>query len=141
MAEGIARRAATKVPRLDATFSSAGTSAWDGAPASDGALLVGLERQLDLNAHRGRVLTREIVDEADLILGMGVHHVERATVLGGEGKTFLLADYAERSSTGQVVADPFGGDLALYRVTADELERMIGLVLSRIVEGPAPGGA
>ena len=29
-------------------------------------------------------------------------------------------------------ADPFGGDLDLYRSTADELERMVGLVIERI---------
>lgn len=140
MAEAIARRVATSHPALHITCSSAGTSAWDGAPASDGALLVGLERQLDLNAHRARALTREIVDESDLILGMGVHHIERASVLGGEAKTYLLADYAERGTTGQVVADPFGGDLDLYRSTADELERMVGLALARIAESKAPDG-
>ena len=140
MAEAIARRSATSHPALQVTFSSAGTSAWDGAPASDGALLVGIERQLDLNAHRARALTRDIVDESDLILGMGVHHVERASVLGGEAKTFLLAEYADRDTTGHVVADPFGGDLELYRSTADELERMVDRVLTRIVETKATDG-
>lgn len=139
MAEAIARASVARQPEMDATFASAGTSAWDGAPASDGALLVGLERQIDLNAHRARVLTREIVSESDLILCMGVHHVERASVLGGDGKTFLLADYAERSASGGVIADPFGGGLDLYRSTADELERMVGLVLTRIAESKAPG--
>jgi len=140
MAEVIARSVASLHPGLDAVFSSAGTSAWDGAPASDGALLVGLERKLDLNAHRARVLSRELVQEADLILGMGVLHVERASVLGGDGKTFLLADYAERSSNGHTVSDPFGGDLDLYRSTADDLERLIGLAVSRIAETGAPDG-
>ena len=138
MAEAIARTSARKTPGLNASFASAGTSAWDGAPASDGALLVGLERQLDLNSHRARVLTRDIVTEADLILGMGVHHTERASVLGGDGKTFLLADYAERAASGRVIADPFGGDLDLYRSTADELERMVTLVVARIAESNAP---
>jgi len=36
---------------------SAGTGAWDGAPASEGAYLVGLERGLDLSGHRARLLT------------------------------------------------------------------------------------
>ena len=138
MAEAIARNAAAKRPGLAVTFGSAGTSAWDGAPASDGALLVGLERKLDLNAHRSRSLSRELVDESDLILGMGQHHVERAAVLGGELKTHLLSDFAARSATGHSIADPFGGDLDLYRSTADELERMIELVLARIDE---TGGA
>lgn len=141
MAEAIARIAAQRASALDVTFSSAGTSAWDGAPASDGAILVGIERKLDLNAHRARALTREIVEAADLVLGMGAHHVERACVLGGEGKTFLLADYGERAATGHSVADPFGGDLELYRATADELERLIGLVVARLAEVGGTGQA
>jgi protein-tyrosine-phosphatase len=135
MAEAIARAAAAKRPDVSATFSSAGTSAWEGAPASDGALLVGIERKLDLNAHRARALTREIVANADLILGMGPHHVERAVVLGGEGRTFLLSDYADGTGSGQPVDDPFGGDLDRYRATADELERLIGKVMDRIAGG------
>src|SRR5581483_5183086 len=124
--------AAARRPEVRATFASAGTSAWDGAPASDGALLVGIERKLDLNTHRARTLTREMVANADLILGMGTHHVERAVVLGGEGRTFLLSDYAEGTNAGRPVDDPFGGDLERYRATADELERLIAKALDRI---------
>src|SRR5439155_1284583 len=57
--------------------ASAGTGAWDGAPVSEGAYLVGLERGLDLSAHRARLLTRELVDQADLILTMARHHRSR----------------------------------------------------------------
>lgn len=134
MAEAIARRAVRARPGLDMVFTSAGTSAWEGAPASDGALLVGLERQLDLNAHRARALTRELVEESDLVLGMGEHHIERASVLGGEGKTHLLSDYAAGEDRGHSVADPFGGDLDLYRSTTDELLRMIDRILDRLAE-------
>ena len=41
---------------------SAGTGAWDGASASEGAYLVALENGLDLSNHRARLLTREVVD-------------------------------------------------------------------------------
>lgn len=139
MAEAIARAAAERRGLDGVTFASAGTSAWDGAPASDGALLVGLERKLDLNAHRARSLSREIVADADLILAMGTHHAERAAVLGGEGKTFLVTDYADASGDGQSVADPFGGDLDMYRSTADELERLIERVLDRIAPPAGTG--
>ncbi len=139
MAEGIARVAAARRGPASVTFASAGTSAWDGSPASDGALLVGIERRLDLNAHRSRALSREMVADADLILGMGTHHVERAMALGGEGKTHLLADFADGSTEGRTIADPFGGDLALYRSTADELERLIERVLDRIGTAGAAG--
>ena len=136
MAEGIARAAAERRQVHDVAFSSAGTSAWEGAPASDGALLVGLERKLDLNGHRARSLTRDIVADADVILGMGSHHVERANVLGGDGKSHLLSDYAADSVGGRSVADPFGGDLDMYRTTADELVRMVDALIDRLAKRP-----
>ncbi|MDH5235764.1 MAG: RpiB/LacA/LacB family sugar-phosphate isomerase, partial [Gemmatimonadota bacterium] len=88
MAEAIARRLAASRGLEDVTVQSSGTSAWEGAPASDGALLVALEQGLDLNGHRARVLSKEIVAEADLILVMSTHHRDRAHALGGEGRTY-----------------------------------------------------
>jgi protein-tyrosine-phosphatase len=132
LAEAIAVREAAVRGMHDVVPSSAGTSAWEGAPASDGALLVGIERTLDMNAHRSRPLTRESVGAADLILAMGPHHVERIVALGGAGKTHLITDYAERSAGGRPIVDPFGGGLDIYRQTADELERMVALVFDRI---------
>jgi len=131
MAEAIARQLATE-RGLDVSASSAGTSAWEGAPASDGALLVAMEQGLDLSSHRARVLSRELVDEAELILVMSPHHGERAEVLGGAGRTWLLTDYAARAVTGRPVQDPFGGELDLYRETFAELSREITGVLDRL---------
>ena len=42
LAEAIARKAAIERGLLDVEVASAGTSAWDGAGPSDGALLVGM---------------------------------------------------------------------------------------------------
>jgi len=140
LAEAIARRVVAERGLRDIEVTSAGTSAWDGAPASDGALLVGIERKLDLSAHRSRQLSREIVANAELILAMGPHHVERVEALGGEGKTHLLTDYAERSTDGRAIVDPFGGGLDIYRSTADELEHEVALVFDRLVS-ERPTGA
>ncbi len=131
MAEAIARQLADE-RALDVTASSAGTSAWEGAPASDGALLVALEEGLDLSMHRAQVLSRELVAAADLILVMSPHHGERAIVLGGEGRTHLLTDYAARTTTGRPVQDPFGGELDLYRATLVELSSEMALVFDRL---------
>ncbi len=140
MAEAIGRRLAAERGFTDLTVSSAGTSAWEGAPASDGALLVAMEHELDLNAHRARVLSREIVTGADLILVMGPHHLERAQVLGGEGRSHLLTAYASRDNTAEAIADPFGGDLEQYRATFDDLERTVGLALERLAAERGSGG-
>src|SRR5256714_12133398 len=65
--------------------ASAGAGGWEGAPVSEGAYLVGLERGRDLSGHRARLLTRELVDGADVILTMARHHRARVDELGGEG--------------------------------------------------------
>src|SRR6476659_2584909 len=50
---------------LDGGVASAGTSSWDGAPASDGAVLVGMERNSDLSGHRAQSRNRELVQSVD----------------------------------------------------------------------------
>jgi protein-tyrosine-phosphatase len=132
IAATIARRLAQERGLSHLELGSAGTSAVDGQPASDGALLVGIERQLDLTEHRARQLTPELVDLADLILVMGPHHLERVEALGGTGKSYLLTDYATRSTEGRPVTDPFGGDLDVYRSTVDELELEIQRAVDRL---------
>jgi len=113
--------------------SSAGTGAWDGAPASEGAYLVGLEQGLDLSGHRARLLTRDLVEQSDLILTMARHHRARVDELGGEGRVFVLGEYAGRSGEAAEVSDPFGGDLQVYRDTCAELGGLVGAAVDRIV--------
>ena len=141
MAEAIARRVAAERGLTDVEVSSAGTGAWDGSGASEGALLVGLERNLDLNTHRSRILTPELVAQADLVLVMSSSHLQQVEQLGGAGKTYLLTEYASSGAAARSVADPFGGDLATYRDTFDELEREIRLALDRIAAERAPGSS
>jgi protein-tyrosine-phosphatase len=141
LAEGIARREAIDRGLIEFDVSSAGTSAWNGAPASDGGLLVALEHGVDLSEHRARQLTREIVMEQDVILVMGPHHLERAEALGGEGKSYRLTDYAAHGASDRAVSDPFGGDLEVYRATYEELEREIKRVFDRMAAEQAPGAS
>lgn len=113
-------------------MGSAGTSAWEGSPASDGALLVSMEHGLALETHRARTLSRELIEGSDLVLTMGPHHAERANALGGGKKTQLLTHYATSGKDATPVADPFGGDLDAYRTTFAELEAAIEKVLDRL---------
>lgn len=138
MAEAAAR---TLIDRrgLDIDVGSAGTSAWDGAPASDGALLVGLERQLDLAGHRSRLLTASLVRQYDLVLCMGTAHLDRAAELGASARVHLLAAYASHGESMREISDPFGGDLTVYRATLDEIERQVERVLDRAKAERSPG--
>lgn len=131
LAEAIARRMIGERAIPELTVGSAGTSAWADAPASDGALLVGLEHGIDLGDHRSRPLAQDLVSGAHIILTMGPHHLDRAEALGGMGRAWLLTDFA--NGTPRPVSDPFGGDLDVYRATYVELEQVVSAVLDRIV--------
>ncbi len=132
MAEALLREALAGKGIDSVTVSSAGIGAWDGAPVSEGAYLVGLEQGLDLSEHRARLLNREIVREADLILVMSGHHLARVGELGGDNKVHLLGTFAGREAERAEVMDPFGSDLAAYRATLSELQELIGGVVSRV---------
>src|SRR5580704_1921946 len=110
MAAAIARRVAHERGLVESVIESAGTSAWDGQPASDGAL----------------------VESQDLILAMGPHHRDQIEGMGGAGKTFLLSSYASHGADDRPISDPFGGDLETYRTTADELEAAVRKVIDRV---------
>jgi protein-tyrosine-phosphatase len=132
MAEALLREALTNRGADQVTVASAGTGAWDGAPVSEGAYLVGLEHGLDLSGHRARLLTRDMVKSANLILTMSAHHRARVAELGGEDKVQVLGEYVGRDESNAEVSDPFGSDLPSYRQTYEELQELIGLVVSRL---------
>jgi len=139
LAAALLERALTERGIAGIEVSSAGTGAWDGAPVSEGAYLVGLERGLDLSGHRARLLTRELVEGADLVLTMARHHRARTDELGGEGHVSVLGEYAGRDGDEAEVSDPFGGDLEVYRDTCSELETLIQGAVERIVKEFASG--
>lgn len=132
MAEAIARRLVRESGRTDIEVESAGTQAWDRSPASDEALLVGVERNLDLSGHRARRLTPEIVSRADLILAMSPTHLTEVREMDPSANVHLFAGYGTPGSQGHAIADPFGGDLEDYRATADELEHELKGILERL---------
>lgn len=132
LAEAFAKAAAARRGITNFTASSAGTNAWDGSPASDGALLVGIERQADLGAHRSRKLTRDMVAAADLVLVMSSAHLEPVRQLGGGGKVHLIDEYGSDGKSSDGVSDPFGGALDGYRDAADSLQRAIEGMFDRL---------
>jgi protein-tyrosine-phosphatase len=131
MAEAFARKIASRRGIEDVNVSSAGTNAWENVPATDEALLVGMEREIDLTGHRSRKLTPAIVSEADLIFVMTPAHLEQVKQMGGRGKVHVIDEYASgRANLG--IMDPYGGNLEAYRDTADVLERELEKLFDRL---------
>ena len=131
LAEAFARKIAERRGIADVRVSSAGTNAWDNFPATDEALLVGMERGVDLTGHRSRKITSAIISEADLIFVMTAGHLEQVKQLGGRGKVHVIDEYASGTPY-EGIADPYGGNLDAYRKTADVLETELEKLFDRL---------
>ena len=135
MAAGIAAARVSEAWRRLMSFSSAGTSAFEGMKAASNAVRVLAETGIDISGHRARMLTREMVDEADLVVVMTDEH--RAEVLelaqGSLEKVIVLGEL-DSSRKNPDVADPIGGDEDDYRRTRDEISRLVPLLFDRLAE-------
>jgi protein-tyrosine-phosphatase len=132
MAEAMLRLALEAAGVQGITVESAGIGAWEGAAASEGAYLVLLERGIDLSAHRARLLTRELVSGADVILAMGRVQLGKVRELGGGARAHLLGEYAGREPDQAEISDPYGAELDEYRETYRQLAELMPAVVSRL---------
>jgi protein-tyrosine phosphatase len=69
-----------------------------GLPVPDEVLEVMSRRGIDLRGHRSTTLTRALVSDADLIVGMSLRHVQEAVLLdpGAWERTFRLKELVRR---------------------------------------------
>ena len=133
LAEVLFRRMLQEAGRPDVIIGSAGSAAIDGAPASEGAYLVALEQGLDLSGHRARLLTRDLVEDADVILAMSRGHLARLERLGAKDRAHLLGEYAGVTGGGAEVRDPFGSDVETYRATLMQLRVLLASARDRLL--------
>ncbi|MCE5271591.1 low molecular weight protein arginine phosphatase [bacterium] len=124
--------------------SSAGLLASHGQLASGMSQEVARSHGLDLEAHRSRPLTREIVAESDLILVMqALHRVMLQKDPSPAGKTVrLLGEFdPAQAGPGGDIGDPFGGDRQAYEQCFDTISRAVDrLFESLLAELNVPGG-
>ncbi len=94
---------------------SAGTSAWDGQPASEGSVAVAAREGLDLAAHRSRRVTVSEVRAADWVFVMEPLHRVALEALGAPvEKVHLISEWPEPGDPALPVSDPFGGSREAY---------------------------
>lgn len=135
MAEVIARSRIEERGWTQVQVRSAGVGAWDGSPASGGALRAAAANGLDLSGHTSTYLTPELVESSDLILTMSAGHLARALELGAGERVAMLTAFAEDLEEGEVVAgipDPIGGPDEEYAATFAALDDLIDRALTRL---------
>ena len=103
---------------------SAGTWAMENQPASGHAITVMAERGVDISEHRGRTVTREELAAADAVIVMTQSHRDALSAEFPESrpKLHLMSELKSRKFD---IEDPYGGVLAAYQQTAQELQDLI----------------
>nr|WP_263324157.1 low molecular weight protein arginine phosphatase [Neobacillus sp. Marseille-Q6967] len=111
---------------------SAGIYASPGSEASTNAQKVLDEKNIQHN-HQSTLLSQELVNWADLILTMTLSH--KTAILNqyrdSAAKVFTLKEFTGETFDHDVV-DPFGGNLAIYKETYQELEKLIEKMLEKL---------
>jgi protein-tyrosine phosphatase len=112
---------------------SAGVWAIDGLPAAKKTRIVLADRGIDINNHRSRLITAEIINEFDLLLVMESNHKEalRLGFPNFESRIYMLTEMIGDSYD---IKDPIGGSLADFQDTARELESILTIGFSNILE-------
>ena len=127
MAEGLFRHAVRG--RGDYRVLSAGVGAVDGQPPSAHAVTALRELNIDIGRQRSRMLTSELVNQADYIFGMTHGHVDAVMLLYPQAaeKTFLLREFDDTLDPFEKdISDPIGGSYEVYLACRDQIEQ--GLV-------------
>lgn len=95
IAEGLVRSALEgRFGDLAPSVASAGTMGWEGEPAQRGSVDAAAALGIDIASHRGRLLRRNDVEEASLVLAMAREHRERVVALAPAAaeRTFTLKE-------------------------------------------------
>jgi protein-tyrosine phosphatase len=137
MAEAITRRVLAErlhVPepeleRKGISVISAGSYAMPGSPAAAAAVAAVKDMGADLSHHRSRPLTVELIHQADMIFTMGRSHAAavQALVPSATDKVATLDPAGD-------IEDPIGGDAALYKTLAGQLQTLIEKRLTEKVQ-------
>ncbi|MCO6450671.1 MAG: hypothetical protein J5I90_07755 [Caldilineales bacterium] len=125
MAEALLRRVFAEAGLSDSVeVSSAGTYGVEGGAASEGSVVAMNARDIDITAHRGRQLSRSMMQEADLVLVMAENHRTYIFHTWPQylAKTFLLSEMAGDHAD---IADPIGLDQPAYDRTAEIIENYV----------------
>lgn len=95
--------------------SSAGTSAWEGQPASEGSVAVARADGVDLSSHRSRRVSVTDLRAADWVFVMEpMHRIALEAVGGPRDRVHVISEWPSAGEPDLPVSDPFGGSIEAY---------------------------
>ena len=133
VAEGLLRRRLEKEGMTSWTVASAGTWAQLKRGAASNSIRVMADQGIDIREHQARLVTAEMLEEADLVLCMEQGHAEalRNEFPDTADKIYLLSEMVGRKYS---IGDPYGGPLPEYRRMATDVGEIITDGFEQIVE-------
>jgi len=108
------------LPRRGVKVASAGVFAADGMKATGAAVRAAKALGADISRHRSRILTRELIEQADVVFCMTDYHAAEARRIAGE-----QAGKIRRLDKAGNLPDPVGGDYEVYRRTAERIRNAL----------------
>jgi RpiB/LacA/LacB family sugar-phosphate isomerase len=138
MAQGIFKKA-VQGGHDEYRVLSAGLGTSEGLPPSPNAIKAVQELGIDISDVRSRMLTPELVQQADYIFGMTHSHLDTILLLYPQAaeKTFLLREFDETLDPFEKdISDPIGGSYQVYLNCRDQIEQGIASLL-RFLHSPA----
>jgi len=135
MAEALFRRAARAANLPDVQVSSAGLHAIPGSGPHPWALAASSELGVPLDEHRSRLLTPEMVSNADAICAMDFQNLAELLTRYPQAKSKLLmvTAFLEGARRGREIADPYFGNLDTTRACYAMLQTCIGAFTDELV--------
>jgi len=127
MAKGIFEDLIKKEGRNDEiSIDSAGTSVYYSEGANPNAILAARDMGIDISSHISKQVKEYHVANSDLVLTMttGQREILKTRYSGYAFKIFTLKEFEGDSKTWDI-ADPFGGNLDIYKRTAKEIKDAI----------------
>jgi len=120
---------------LSVEVVSAGTAAWEGNPATELARLVAGRDGIDLEGHRSRRATPELVRSADWVLVMEPGHLASVRALGADpGRSHVLSDWPPPGEPELPIDDPFGGSIEAYEECWRRIRRHVQRAAPHLLE-------
>ena len=136
MAEGGLRKLLENKGTTGIDVFSSGTAGAIGFPATAYAIEAARIWEADITGHRSQPLTVELIDRADLILGMEPSHCREVIRIqpDARNRVFLLKNFPDRDCEGEGIDDPIGGSLDMYNHTFLEIGEELGRILPDIIK-------
>lgn len=133
MAEGLMREKCKEASAWK--IGSAGLAAGNDMPPSEHSVAVMAEIGIDISKQRSRLLTQDLIQQADFLFVMTYSHLDHILMLYPDAseKTFLVRQFVrDNTLLSKDISDPIGQGIEVYRRCRDEISQALDSLVSFI---------